>query len=146
MRVELSGAFQQGVTSKDAIMALIATIGISGATGHIIEYTGSAVRQMSMEARMTLCNMSIECGARAGLVAPDIAGLGIANPIAQILSAAMMLRYSFQLEEAARCIEHAVSKTLESGVRTSDLVLEYQEYVSTEEMTNHIIVAIQDLE
>ena len=71
MRVELAGDFKKGVTSKDAIMKLIATIGIGGATGHIIEYTGSAVRHMSMEARMTLCNMSIECGARAGLVAPD---------------------------------------------------------------------------
>ena len=71
MRVELDGHFIEGVTSKDAIMKLIAEIGIGGAAGHIIEYTGSAVREMSMEARMTLCNMSIECGARAGLVAPD---------------------------------------------------------------------------
>lgn len=71
MCVEFVGQFQQGVTSKDAIMKLIAEIGIGGAVGHIIEYTGDAVRHMSMEARMTLCNMSIECGARAGLIAPD---------------------------------------------------------------------------
>ena len=71
MRVEFTGTFQAGVGAKDAIMQLIAMIGIGGAKGHIIEYTGDAVRAMSMEARMTLCNMSIECGARAGLIAPD---------------------------------------------------------------------------
>ncbi|PHQ79795.1 MAG: 3-isopropylmalate dehydratase large subunit [Coxiella sp. (in: Bacteria)] len=71
MRVEFTGTFADGVTSKDAIMKLIAEIGISGAVGHSIEYTGQAIRDMSMEARMTLCNMSIECGARAGLIAPD---------------------------------------------------------------------------
>lgn len=78
----------------------------------------------------------------SGGSAPDIAGLGIANPIAQILSAAMMLRYSFLLEEAACCIERAVSKTLESGVRTRDLVLKGQAYVSTEEMTSHILACL----
>lgn len=71
MKVEFAGQFQPGVYSKDAILALIAKIGIGGANGHIIEYTGEAVRSMSMEERLTVCNMSIECGARAGLVAPD---------------------------------------------------------------------------
>ncbi len=71
MRVEFSGQFKPGVGAKDAIMRLIADIGIGGAKGHIIEYTGAAIAAMSMEARMTLCNMSIECGARAGLIAPD---------------------------------------------------------------------------
>jgi 3-isopropylmalate/(R)-2-methylmalate dehydratase large subunit len=71
MKVSFEGAFRPSVTAKDAILALIAKIGISGANGHIIEYGGSAVRAMSMEERMTICNMSIECGARAGLVAPD---------------------------------------------------------------------------
>ncbi len=71
MRVEFTGSFAPGVTSKDAIMKLIAQIGIGGAVGYIIEYTGPAIRTMSMEARMTLCNMSIECGARAGLIGPD---------------------------------------------------------------------------
>lgn len=71
MRVEFSGAFKPGVFAKDAILKLIAEIGISGANGHIIEYTGSAIRAMSMEERMTVCNMSIECGARAGLISPD---------------------------------------------------------------------------
>ena len=71
MRVEFKGTLGEGVTTKDAILKLIATIGIGGANGHIIEYAGSAVQSWSMEERMTVCNMSIECGARAGLVAPD---------------------------------------------------------------------------
>jgi 3-isopropylmalate/(R)-2-methylmalate dehydratase large subunit len=60
-----------GVSAKDIILALIARIGIGGATGHTLEYTGSAIRSLSMEERMTVCNMSIEAGARAGLVSPD---------------------------------------------------------------------------
>ena len=71
MKVEFNGQFRAGLSAKDAVMKLIATIGIGGANGHIIEYTGSAIDSMSMEARMTLCNMSIECGAVAGLIAPD---------------------------------------------------------------------------
>jgi 3-isopropylmalate/(R)-2-methylmalate dehydratase large subunit len=64
-RVEFDGALPQGVSSKDMILALIAKIGIGGGTGHVIEYCGSAVRALDMEARMTLCNMTIEAGARA---------------------------------------------------------------------------------
>ena len=71
MRVEFKGRFAKGVYAKDAIMKLIAEIGIDGANGHVIEYAGEAVARMSMEERMTVCNMSIECGARAGLVSPD---------------------------------------------------------------------------
>lgn len=71
LKVEFKGHFHPHITAKDAILKLIATIGIGGAKGHIIEYVGEAIRQLSMEARMTLCNMSIECGARAGLIAPD---------------------------------------------------------------------------
>lgn len=71
MRVCFQGAFQPGVYAKDAILKLISEIGISGANGHVIEYCGEAVRAMTMEERMTICNMSIECGARAGLVSPD---------------------------------------------------------------------------
>lgn len=71
MRVEFDGEFSPGVYAKDAILKLISEVGIGGANGYVIEYTGSAVRAMSMEERMTLCNMSIECGARAGLVSPD---------------------------------------------------------------------------
>jgi 3-isopropylmalate/(R)-2-methylmalate dehydratase large subunit len=71
MRVEFKGRFAKGVFAKDAILRLIAEIGIGGATGHVVEYVGEAIRGMSMEERMTVCNMSIECGARAGLIAPD---------------------------------------------------------------------------
>jgi 3-isopropylmalate/(R)-2-methylmalate dehydratase large subunit len=70
-RVEFEGTCPPGVTAKDMILALIAKIGIGGGTGHVFEYTGSAVQALDMEARMTLCNMSIEAGARAGMIAPD---------------------------------------------------------------------------
>jgi 3-isopropylmalate/(R)-2-methylmalate dehydratase large subunit len=69
--VQVEGRLGVGVTAKDVILALIAKIGIGGATGHVFEYAGSAVRALDMEARMTLCNMSIEGGARAGMIAPD---------------------------------------------------------------------------
>ena len=71
MRINLRGAIPFGIGAKDLILATIAQIGVGGATGHAIEYAGDAVSSLSMEARMTLCNMSIEAGARAGLVAPD---------------------------------------------------------------------------
>ncbi len=69
--VAVEGRLGRGVTAKDIILALIARIGVGGGTGHVFEYKGAAVQALSMEARMTLCNMSIEGGARAGLVAPD---------------------------------------------------------------------------
>ncbi len=69
--VQIDGALQNGVTAKDIILALIAQHGIEGGTGHVFEYAGSAIRARSMEARMTICNMSIEGGARAGMIAPD---------------------------------------------------------------------------
>src|SRR5450432_795846 len=71
MQVRFSGSTGAGVTAKDLILALIAQIGIDGATGHVIEYAGEAIRALSMEARMTICNMSIEGGARAGMISPD---------------------------------------------------------------------------
>jgi 3-isopropylmalate/(R)-2-methylmalate dehydratase large subunit len=71
MEVKIDGALRKGVTAKDIILALIAKIGTGGGTGHCLEYRGSAVRALSMEERMTVCNMSIEGGARAGLIAPD---------------------------------------------------------------------------
>ena len=71
MAVNVEGVLPAGVTSKDIILALIAKIGTGGGQGFIIEYRGSAIRALSMEARMTICNMSIEAGARAGLIAPD---------------------------------------------------------------------------
>jgi 3-isopropylmalate/(R)-2-methylmalate dehydratase large subunit len=71
MEIRIDGRLNAGVSAKDVILAIIAEIGIGGATGHVIEYTGSAIRSMSMEQRMTVCNMSIEGGARAGMVGPD---------------------------------------------------------------------------
>lgn len=71
MRVRFEGALAAGVTAKDMVLHLIGKIGVGGATGHALEYAGSAVRGLDMEARMTLCNMAIECGARTALVAPD---------------------------------------------------------------------------
>jgi len=71
MRVSVSGRLPLGCTSKDLVLAVIGKIGTAGGTGHVIEYAGEAVRALSMEARMTMCNMTIEGGARAGLIAPD---------------------------------------------------------------------------
>lgn len=71
MEVRVEGALRNGVTAKDIILALLAKIGVGGGTGHVFEYTGSAIRGLSMEQRMTICNMSIEGGARAGMIAPD---------------------------------------------------------------------------
>ncbi|MFM8234795.1 MAG: 3-isopropylmalate dehydratase large subunit, partial [Actinomycetota bacterium] len=71
MAINVEGALKPGVTSKDIILAIIAQISTGGGQGYILEYRGSAIRALSMEARMTICNMSIEAGARAGLIAPD---------------------------------------------------------------------------
>ncbi len=71
MRVVVDGALPEGVTAKDIILAIIGEIGTAGGTGHVIEYAGEAIRALSAEGRMTVCNMSIEGGARAGLIAPD---------------------------------------------------------------------------
>lgn len=71
MEVRVEGKLNAGVTAKDIILALIAKIGTAGGTGYVLEYTGSAIRALEMEARMTVCNMSIEGGARAGMIAPD---------------------------------------------------------------------------
>jgi 3-isopropylmalate/(R)-2-methylmalate dehydratase large subunit len=70
-QVSVEGTLKRGVTAKDIILALIAKIGVGGGTASVFEYTGSAIRSLSMEERMTVCNMSIEAGARAGLIAPD---------------------------------------------------------------------------
>lgn len=71
MAINVEGTLKPGVTSKDIILAIIAKIGTGGGQGYVLEYRGSAIRSLSMEARMTVCNMSIEAGARAGLIAPD---------------------------------------------------------------------------
>jgi 3-isopropylmalate/(R)-2-methylmalate dehydratase large subunit len=70
-RISVDGDLPYGVTAKDIVLHIIGKIGTAGATGHVIEYAGSAIRALSMEGRMTICNMSIEAGARAGMVAPD---------------------------------------------------------------------------
>jgi 3-isopropylmalate/(R)-2-methylmalate dehydratase large subunit len=71
MRINVDGKLPEGVTAKDIILSIIGEIGTAGGTGHVIEYAGEAIRALSMEGRMTVCNMSIEGGARAGMVAPD---------------------------------------------------------------------------
>ena len=71
MKVEFKGSLSKGVTAKDMVLKLIGQIGTAGGTGYVMEYTGEAVRSLNMEGRMTICNMSIEGGARAGMIAPD---------------------------------------------------------------------------
>ncbi|HEY0434283.1 MAG TPA: aconitase family protein, partial [Chitinophagaceae bacterium] len=71
MRINVDGNLQKGVVSKDIILYIISLVSASGATGFFVEYAGSAIRSLSMEARMTICNMSIEMGARGGMIAPD---------------------------------------------------------------------------
>ena len=70
-RINVSGSLPKGVTAKDVILKIIGTIGTAGGTGYVVEYAGSVIRNLSMEERMTVCNMTIEAGARAGLIAPD---------------------------------------------------------------------------
>jgi 3-isopropylmalate/(R)-2-methylmalate dehydratase large subunit len=71
MAITVDGELAAGVTAKDLVLHIIGVIGINGGTGHVIEYRGNAIRALSMEGRMTVCNMSIEAGARAGMIAPD---------------------------------------------------------------------------
>jgi 3-isopropylmalate/(R)-2-methylmalate dehydratase large subunit len=71
LAIEVSGRLAPGITAKDLILAIIGKIGVGGGTGHVIEYRGSAIEALSMDERMTVCNMSIEAGARAGMIAPD---------------------------------------------------------------------------
>ncbi len=72
MRINVEGSLQNGVTAKDLILYIISKIGMGGATGYFVEYSGQAIRNLSMESRMTVCNMSIEMGARGGMIAPDM--------------------------------------------------------------------------
>ena len=71
MLINVEGELQPGVSPKDLVLAIIGEIGTAGGTGHVIEYSGKAIEKLSMEGRMTVCNMSIEAGARAGMIAPD---------------------------------------------------------------------------
>ncbi|HEY4774795.1 MAG TPA: 3-isopropylmalate dehydratase large subunit, partial [Xanthobacteraceae bacterium] len=106
MRVEIDGRIPAGVTAKDLILAVIGGIGTAGGTGHAIEYAGEAVRALSMEGRMTMCNMSIEAGARAGMVAPDEKTFAYLkdrprSPKAQAWDAAMRYWETLHSEEGA---------------------------------------------
>ena len=71
MRINVNGTLPEGVGSKDVVLHIIGVIGTAGGTGSVIEFAGSVIRGFSMEARMSMCNMSIEAGARAGMIAPD---------------------------------------------------------------------------
>lgn len=71
LRIDIEGPLGKGVTAKDIILAIIGHIGAAGAVGYVIEYTGETIRNLSMSERMTVCNMSIEAGGRAGMIAPD---------------------------------------------------------------------------
>ena len=71
MRITVDGTLQPGVTGKDVALTVIATLGFSGGTGYALEYAGDAIRALDMEGRMTVCNLSIEAGARCGMIAPD---------------------------------------------------------------------------
>ena len=176
MLVRVDGKLPLGCTVKDMALALIGRIGTAAGTGYAVEFGGAAIRALSMEARMTLCNMAIEAGARAGMVgvdatamltgsigmlgsaalgadnkglfepsggsAPDIAGKDIANPVAMILSAAMMLRYSLDRPDQAARIENAVKKVLKSGLRTGDIWEPGCERVGTRAMGDAVLKAL----
>ena len=81
MKVEITGKLAPGVTAKDITLSVIGKTGTAGGTGYVIEYTGEAIRDLSMEGRMTVCNMAIEGGARAGLIAPIKRPLTIARAV-----------------------------------------------------------------
>ncbi|MDP9035744.1 MAG: 3-isopropylmalate dehydratase large subunit [Myxococcota bacterium] len=108
MRATVDGRLQRGVSAKDVILALIAKIGTAGGTGHVIEYAGGAVRAMGMEERMTMCNMSIEAGARAGMIAADettfdwLAGCPDAPPKGAAWDAALAAWRTFHSDDGAR--------------------------------------------
>jgi 3-isopropylmalate/(R)-2-methylmalate dehydratase large subunit len=113
MKIEVSGLMSEGVSAKDLALGIIGQIGTDGATGHVIEYTGPAVQALSMDGRMTLCNMSIEAGARAGMVAPD------ATTIAYVKGK----RFAPAGSEWDQAVEHWHSLPSDSGAQF-DKVLE----------------------
>ena len=125
MRVEVNGKLPAGVTSKDITLSIIGEIGTAGGTGHVIEYCGDAIRALSMEGRMTVCNMSIEGGARAGMVAagrddvrlpegpPEIAeGRSLGHGRALLGDAAVRRRRALRQSGQARCSEAAAGRHL----------------------------------
>jgi 3-isopropylmalate/(R)-2-methylmalate dehydratase large subunit len=118
MRITVEGDLAPGVTAKDLILAIIGRIGTAGGTGHVIEYAGDAIRALSMEGRMTICNMSIEAGARAGLIAPDettyayIKGRPLA-PSGEIWDKAVAYWRTLPSDEGAHYDREVVLKTSE---------------------------------
>jgi 3-isopropylmalate/(R)-2-methylmalate dehydratase large subunit len=114
MRVRVDGRLAPGVTAKDMALAIIASVGTAGGTGHVIEYAGEAVTALTMEGRMTLCNMTIEAGARAGLIAPDettfkyIAGRPRAPKAAQFENAVLYWRTLKSDDDAVFDVEIAL--------------------------------------
>jgi 3-isopropylmalate/(R)-2-methylmalate dehydratase large subunit len=106
MRIAIKGSLQRGVTSKDIILYLISKLSTGGATGYFVEYSGPAIESLSMEARMTICNMSIEMGARGGLIAPDYTTFEYLNRIPAVANRndfkSMLLRWrSLKTEDGA---------------------------------------------
>ena len=125
MLVRVDGQLPPGVTAKDIILAIIGEIGTAGGTGHVIEYAGEAIRALSMEGRMTICNMSIEGGARAGLIAPDettfayvegqaarAEGQGVGHGARLLEDAAHRRRRAFRQGRGARCGQAAADRHL----------------------------------
>jgi len=87
MRIGYEGDLGFGVTAKDLILATIGQIGVAGAVGHVVEYGGPAIQSLTMEGRMTVCNMTIEAGGRAGMIAPDDTDLRVGHGPARSTSA-----------------------------------------------------------
>jgi 3-isopropylmalate/(R)-2-methylmalate dehydratase large subunit len=111
MRVEVTGLLAHGATAKDLALAVIATIGFRGGTGYVLEYTGSAIRALTMEERMTLCNMAIESGATSGIIAADETTLAY-------LAATPLAPFGYKAEKADPNAEYAASVTIDGdGIR-----------------------------
>ncbi len=134
MRAVVDGKLPQGVTAKDIILAIIGEIGTAGGTGYALEYAGEAIRALSMEGRMTVCNMSVEGGAKAGFIAPDekayaypqgpaevAEGQGLGRRDALLGDAALRRRRAFRPRDQARRREAAAARHLGHQPRAGDL-------------------------
>jgi 3-isopropylmalate/(R)-2-methylmalate dehydratase large subunit len=108
MRVEVTGLLPADATAKDLALALISTIGFRGGTGYVLEYTGSAIRALSMEERMTLCNMAIESGATSGIIAPDETTLAY-------LAATPLAPFGYRMERADPQAAYAAAVTIDGS-------------------------------
>ncbi|HLA44764.1 MAG TPA: 3-isopropylmalate dehydratase large subunit, partial [Aggregatilineales bacterium] len=112
MEIRVNGRLNPGVTAKDIILAIIAKIGVGGGTGYVVEYTGEAIRALTMEERMTICNMSIEGGARAGMIAPDETTFEYIKG----------LRHAPQGEDWERAVEYWRTLPSDPGAKYDELV------------------------